>query len=76
MATLEYADKGLVGVLTPQANTTAEPELNILWPQGVAMLVAQFDDEGATYGLRIPPRTTVVFRPADPADIRPRGLDE
>ena len=42
----------------------------------VAMLVAQFDDEGATYGLRIPPRTTVVFRPADPADIRPRGLDE
>ena len=39
-------------------------------------LVAQFDDEGATYGLRIPPRTTVVFRPADPADIRPRGLDE
>ena len=45
-------------------------------PARVAMLVAQFDDEGATYGLRIPPRTTVVFRPADPADIRPRGLDE
>lgn len=42
----------------------------------VAMLVAQFDDEGAIYGLRIPPRSTVVFRPADPADIRPRGLDE
>ena len=41
MATLEYAGKGLVGVLTPQANTTAEPELNILWPHGVAMLVAR-----------------------------------
>ncbi len=42
----------------------------------IAGLVAQLDDEEATYGLRIPPRTTVVFRPADPADVRPRGLDE
>jgi maleate isomerase len=41
MATLEYASKGLVGVLTPQANTTAEPEFSILWPRGVAMLVAR-----------------------------------
>ena len=30
----------------------------------------------ATYGLKIPARTTVVYRPATPADIRPRGLDE
>ncbi len=42
----------------------------------VASLVAQLDDDRATYGLRIPPRTTVVFRPADPADVRPKGLDE
>ncbi|WP_420455165.1 glycoside hydrolase family 13 protein [Rubrivirga sp.] len=42
----------------------------------IAGLVVQLDEETATYGLRIPPRTTVVFRPADPADVRPRGLDE
>ena len=35
---LEYAPRGLVGMLTPQANTTAEPEFNILWPRGVAMI--------------------------------------
>jgi maleate cis-trans isomerase len=35
---VEYAPRGLVGMLTPQANTTAEPEFNILWPRGVAMI--------------------------------------
>jgi maleate cis-trans isomerase len=35
---LEYAPRGLVGMLTPQANTTVEPEFNILWPRGVAMI--------------------------------------
>lgn len=35
---LEYAPRGLVGVLTPQANTTVEPEFGILWPPGVAMV--------------------------------------
>jgi len=35
---LEYARLGLVGVLTPQANTTVEPEFGILWPAGVAMI--------------------------------------
>src|SRR3978361_918361 len=38
---LEYAPRGLVGVLTPQANTTVEPELNLLWPRGVAMINAR-----------------------------------
>lgn len=38
---LEYAWRGLVGVLTPQANTTVEPEFGILWPPGVAMLNAR-----------------------------------
>lgn len=42
----------------------------------VPSLVALFDDDRATYGLKIPARTTVVYRPAGPADIRPRGLDE
>ncbi|MGA8319973.1 MAG: hypothetical protein WB774_03930 [Xanthobacteraceae bacterium] len=35
---LEYAPRGLVGMLTPQANTTAEPEFNILWPRGISMI--------------------------------------
>ena len=38
---LEYAPRGLVGMLTPQANTTVEPELNVLWPRGVAMINAR-----------------------------------
>ena len=41
MAELEYAKRGLVGVLTPQANTTVEPELKILWPAGITMLNAR-----------------------------------
>jgi len=41
MAALEYAKRGLVGVLTPQANTTVEPEFAILWPPGMAMLSAR-----------------------------------
>jgi maleate cis-trans isomerase len=38
---LEYAPRGLIGLLTPQANTTAEPELALLWPKGVAMICAR-----------------------------------
>ena len=38
---LEYASRGLVGMLTPQANTTVEPEFNLLWPPRVAMINAR-----------------------------------
>lgn len=38
---VEYAWRGLVGVLTPQANTTVEPEFGILFPPGVAMVNAR-----------------------------------
>ena len=41
MAELEYAKRGLVGVLTPQANTTVEPEFRVLWPASVTMLNAR-----------------------------------
>jgi maleate isomerase len=36
-----YAQHGLIGVLTPQANTTVEPEFAILLPQGVASIAAR-----------------------------------
>jgi maleate cis-trans isomerase len=39
--TLEYAPRGLLGVLTPQANTTVEPEFNLLLPPGIAMINAR-----------------------------------
>ena len=38
---IEYAPRGLVGLLTPQANTKAEPELNALWPGGIGMVAAR-----------------------------------
>ena len=41
IAELEYAKRGLVGVLTPQANTTVEPEFRVLWPAGVTMINAR-----------------------------------
>ncbi len=50
---LEYAPDGLVGVLTPQANTTVEPELNILWPEGVAMLVARLVSDKSSMSARL-----------------------
>ena len=44
--------------------------------EAVPGLVAGVGDVDVVYGLRVPARTTVVFRPAQPADVRPRGLDE
>ena len=45
---LEYAPRGLVGMLTPQANTTVEPEFNMLWPPGVAMINARLMSDKAS----------------------------
>lgn len=38
---VEYASRGLIGVLTPQANTTVEPEFSIMLPPGVAAINAR-----------------------------------
>lgn len=36
-----YAERGLIGLLTPQANTTVEPEMAILMPPGVSAINAR-----------------------------------
>jgi maleate isomerase len=50
---LEYAPRGLVGMLTPQANTTAEPEFNILWPRGIAMISARLTSDKTSMNGRL-----------------------
>lgn len=50
---LEYAPRGLVGMLTPQANTTVEPEFNLLWPPGVAMLTARLTSDKESMTARL-----------------------
>jgi maleate isomerase len=45
---VEYARKGLIGVLTPQANTTVEPEFSILLPPGYAFLTARMVSDKPT----------------------------
>jgi maleate isomerase len=45
---VEYARKGLIGVLTPQANTTVEPEFSILMPPGYAFLTARMVSDKPT----------------------------
>ena len=42
----------------------------------VPALVASLGDDDVAYGLRVPARTTVVYRPASASDVRPKGLDE
>jgi maleate isomerase len=49
--TVEYAPHGLIGVLTPQANTTVEPEFWVMLPPGVAMINARMmSDKGTLEG--------------------------
>lgn len=50
---VEYARKGLVGLLTPQANTTVEPEFSILLPPGFAHVNARLVSNKATIEERL-----------------------
>jgi maleate isomerase len=52
-AMTEYAARGLIGLLTPQANTTVEPEFNILLPPGYAHLNARLVSGRATIEERL-----------------------
>lgn len=50
---VEYAPLGLAGVLTPQANTTVEPEFSLLWPRGVAHIAARLTSPRPTIEARL-----------------------
>ena len=50
---LAYAPRGLIGVLTPQANTTVEPEFSILTPPGFAFINARLTSDAPTIEARL-----------------------
>jgi len=50
---VEYAPKGLIGLLTPQANTTVEPETFILLPAGYAHINARLISNKPTMEARL-----------------------
>lgn len=50
---VEYAPRGLIGLLTPQANTTVEPEFSILLPSGFAHINARLVSRKATIEERL-----------------------
>lgn len=50
---VEYAPKGLIGLLTPQANTTVEPEHFILLPAGYAHINGRLMSDKSTIESRL-----------------------
>ena len=50
---VQYAPKGLIGLLTPQANTTAEIEFAALMPRGIEPLVARMTSARPTLESRL-----------------------
>jgi maleate cis-trans isomerase len=50
---VEYASRALIGVLTPQANTTVEPEMWIMAPPGLAMINARMVSPHAALEARL-----------------------
>jgi maleate isomerase len=50
---IEYGPRGLIGVITPQANTTVEPEFGILLPPGYATINARLMSEKTSIETRL-----------------------
>ena len=50
---VEYAPKGLIGLLTPQANTTVEPEMVAMTPPGFAVVNARLKSDRPTIAERL-----------------------
>ena len=50
---VDYAPKGLFGILTPQANTTVEPETALLLPPGFAALTGRLTSAAPTMDARL-----------------------
>lgn len=50
---LEYAPEGLIGLMTPQANTTVEPEMGILLPPRMGMISARLTSPSAVMRERL-----------------------
>lgn len=49
----EYGPRGFIGILTPQANTTVEPECNILVPAGIGVVNARLTSTKPTMEERL-----------------------
>lgn len=62
---VEYAPKGLIGLLTPQANTTVEPEFSILLPPGYAHVNARLVSGKATIEERLLDYLRIADQTAD-----------
>lgn len=61
----EYGRAGLIGVLTPQANTTVEPELWALLPPGWSLINARLTSDKATIEERLVDYTKRFARTAE-----------
>lgn len=48
-----YGARGLIGLLTPQANTTVEPEMAIMTPPGMAVVNARLKSDKPTIAERL-----------------------
>ena len=64
MAVAEYGREGLIGVLTPQANTTVEPELWALLPPHMSMINARLTSDKHTIETRLVDYSTRFARTA------------
>jgi maleate isomerase len=53
MGTLEYGPHGLIGLLTPQANATAETEFWIMAPTGLSLLTGRLTSPAAAMNERL-----------------------